>query len=55
MIGLSGYGYIKGNIYKIIGGVDGAHNICGASPGYEDYKNLYLTNLDTLDTGSSIF
>lgn len=55
MFGLSIYGYTKGNIYKLIGGLDGDHNICGATSGYEKYNKLYLTNLGKEDEIKDIF
>ena len=31
MIGFSTYGYVFGNVSKVIGGMDGAGNLCGVS------------------------
>ena len=45
MVGLSFYGYTRGNIFKLIGGLDGDHFICGGEAGYETYNKLYLTDL----------
>ena len=50
MVGLAGYGITKGNLMKLIGGVDGNLNICGGTTGYESYKFLYLTDLNPTGT-----
>lgn len=46
MLGLAFYGLINGNVMKLIGPVDGSHNICGADTGFTDYKHLYISNLE---------
>ena len=46
MLGLAFYGLINGNVLKLIGPVDGDHNICGADSGFTDYKHLYISDLE---------
>lgn len=55
MVGLSFYGYTKGNIYKLIGGLDGDNHFCGGEPGYEAYNKLYLTNLGASNDANVLF
>ena len=45
MIGLTFYGLSKGNVLKLIGPVDGDHNICGVDT-FSEFKHLYISNLD---------
>ena len=47
MVGLTGYSLKQGQVEKLIGPIDGDFKICGADAGYQDYKYLYLSNLDT--------
>jgi len=47
MVALTFYGLAKGNVLKLIGPVDGAHNICGADVDFTDYKHLYISNLES--------
>lgn len=46
MIILVVYSCIKGNLKDLIAPVDGDLKMCGASPGYEDFKYLYITKLE---------
>jgi len=39
------YGYVKGNPGKLIAPIDGDENICGYTPGYEDYPMLYVDDI----------
>lgn len=55
MLSLTLYGFFKGNIFKLIGGIDGDHNICGSTPGYERYKYLYITKLNEGDNLDELF
>ena len=38
-------GYTVGEPWKLIAPIDGASNICGYTPGYEDYTKLYIGNI----------
>lgn len=42
------YGYANGDPNKLIAPIDGDGNICGVTPGYEDYGYLFIGNIDTL-------
>ena len=55
MFGLTCYGFIKGNIFKLVGGIDGDGKICGSSPGFEGYKYLYVTKLNEGDNLNDLF
>jgi len=55
MVGLSAYGYKAGNIYKVVGGLDADHNICGATEGFEKYNKLYISDLSFGDTVNDVF
>jgi len=50
----SAYGFVFGNYNAVIGGMDGAGNICGVSgqPGgdFSDYPYVYISNLDPNNT-----
>ena len=55
MVGMAGYGLVKGNVRKLIGPVSGDHQICGADS-LQDYQFLYITDLHfTQDEISKIF
>ena len=43
MVGFSTYGYTFGNVYAVIGGLDGAGNLCGVG-NFSDYPYMYITN-----------
>lgn len=45
MISSAIYGYAKGSPGKLIAPIDGGGNICGYSPGFEDYTHLYIDNI----------
>ena len=47
MVALTGYSLKKGHVEKLIGPIDGDFKICGADEGYEQFKYLYISNLDT--------
>ena len=48
MVGMSQYGFIFGNISKVIGGMDGAGNMCGVSDqkdgDFTDYPYSYISD-----------
>ena len=46
MLVASIYGYSAGEPWKLIAPIDGDNNICGYTPGYEDYTHLYIGNID---------
>jgi len=39
------FGLENGKIYKLLAPIDGGSKFCGITPGYEEYKYLYLRNL----------
>ena len=39
------YGYAEGNPLKLVAPIDGDENICGVTPGYEDYQYLFIGDL----------
>jgi len=45
MGGLALYSVSNGNLVGFMAPVDGHNMQCGASPGYEDFKYLYIGNL----------
>ena len=46
MIVASIYGYVAGAPWKLIAPIDGGNNICGYTPGYEDYSHLMFGDID---------
>ena len=36
------YGHTYGDVDRLMSPIDGELNICGITPGYEDYSNLFL-------------
>ena len=46
---LGWYGHANGDPNKLIAPVDGALNLCGFTPGFEDYKKLYITDFSSLN------
>jgi hypothetical protein len=48
MIGFSTYGFLFGNAAKVLGGLDGAGNLCGVSGqkdgDFTDYPYTYISN-----------
>jgi len=55
MIFGSVYGFIHGNVNKLLAPLDGAGNFCGVTPGFEKFPYLYLTNLIPSPGVNSIF
>lgn len=58
MIFMTIYGFIHGNVNKLMAPMDGAGNFCGVTDGYKDYPNLYISNLmptGTVNPVNSIF
>ena len=53
MMGASIYGYVAGAPWKLLAPVDGDLNICGYSPGYEDYQKLYIGDIEEAAKPSS--
>lgn len=45
MMGCSGYGYIYGSPGKLLAPVDGDGNFCGYSPGFENYRYLFIWDI----------
>lgn len=45
---ITGYGYSKGNVWKLIAPVDGNHRICGFDKEVKDYKYLYVEKMDSV-------
>jgi hypothetical protein len=39
------YGFIHGDVTKLLAPMDGAGNFCGSSKGFKDFPNLYISNL----------
>lgn len=50
---LSLYAVNSGNIVGFMAPVDGHNMQCGASPGYEDFKYLYIGNLGSTSDDAS--
>ena len=46
MVGLGGYGFLTGNVVKLLAPLDGNNKFCGSGEseglGYDDYKKLYF-------------
>jgi hypothetical protein len=38
------YGFVHGDVHKLLAPMDGAGNFCGVGA-YKDYPNLYFSNL----------
>jgi hypothetical protein len=55
-IGSMGYvtfvGFHEGNLPKLLAPLDGDHKFCGISEGYQDYKNLYITDFTQLSVNA---
>jgi hypothetical protein len=49
LIGLWGvidsYIYLKGDLFRLHGPIDGANKFCGISEGYENFRYLYFTDI----------
>jgi hypothetical protein len=43
---LSIYGYTNGNSKKLMAPADRINNLCGFSPGFENYPYLYIDGLN---------
>jgi len=58
MVGISAYGWVFGNPNAVIGGMDGAGNLCGVSGqadgDFSDYPETYISNFQH-NTTSKIF
>ena len=44
---LSYYGHQHGDVERLVAPVDASLNLCGVTPGYEEYKKLYITDFAT--------
>lgn len=42
---MSIYGYSAGNPWEYMAPIDADRNICGYSPGYEDYPDLFIADI----------
>lgn len=52
------YGFIKGDVDKLLAPLDGAGNFCGVTKGYKNYPYLYIANLmptSTVNEVNSLF
>jgi len=49
------YGYAVGAPWKLIAPIDGDGNICGYTPGYEDYTKLYVGEITEAAHPSAVF
>jgi len=48
------YGYVVGEPWKLVAPIDGDKNICGWTPGYEDYTHLLIGNIDAAAQPSNV-
>lgn len=39
------YGFVHGQVDKLLAPMDGAGNFCGVGKEFKDYPNLYFSNL----------
>jgi hypothetical protein len=44
------WGYLNGNPNKLVAPIDGDGNICGVTPGYEDYGHLFIGDILTVSS-----
>ena len=49
MVATTVYGYKTGKVLKLVAPVDGDFRICGFDKGVEDYPNLYIAKMNTVD------
>ena len=42
------WGYMNGNPHKLVAPIDGDGNICGVTPGFEDYHYLFIGDIHTV-------
>ena len=50
------YGYVYGSPGKLIAPIDGDGNICGYTPGYENYPSLYIDDIvDAASDPTNVF
>jgi len=52
---ITAFGYLNGNMDKLLAPVDGDSNLCGIGETYGPYKYLYLTHLDASGFHSEVF
>ena len=48
-------GYSSGEPWKLVAPIDGESNICGYTPGYEDYQHLYIGKISTAGNPSNVY
>ena len=48
----TGYGYTHGNPDKLLSPIGGDGNICGVTPGFEEYPYLFIADINAALTGN---